>query len=238
MNNWFILIILILFSSLGFAQNITPDGPFILTDFNFDKTYFEPQLIDFYCWPSNDVPANCIKETYYEIDGISYNYNFGDFALIDFNGTKEIIVYAENDLGAISNKTFILTINKEETKPVNNQINSNAAPSHNYNSSEVELPIQIISQPTESKDEDNDKIIEEVLIENDYVKDELTLNNINEESEAHLEIKIERGEREVSIAGLFTLGAVDLGKNSIYILLVTIIIILSIAVIIAGKDRK
>lgn len=228
------LIIAIFLTNICLAQDSNYDGPFIVTDFNFDKTYKNSASVDFYCWPSNDINTYCYEETYYKLDDNNYVYTFGDFEEFSFNGTKEITVFAKNGLENTTSRTFILTIEKEEQSNTQNNSSSGSSSGSSRRTNTIINSTNDANQETE-----NDNNIEEIeIIVEDQFEEDIQNNQIVLDENTSVSVEVRDLGPIVSIAGLFTLNGEDLNKYSIYGLLLIIIIVLTVAFVTAGGKRK
>ncbi len=214
------LAVLLLFSSIGFASDT--NGPMILTDFNFDKTHYGPQEIDFYCWSQTE--NECINQTKYMLDGLEYDFTFGEITTFDFIGTKSITIFAKDTNENETTKTFVLTI------------------------AEGEAPEEIIEETDEDEidpevggeliEETEEEIIstqkETIPIEETESKEEIseTNSNIEQEKSTFLAEKEEISNNR-SLPFSFELNQ----KDKIYIILLTIILVLLVAVFYKEKPR-
>lgn len=238
MNKRFIsLFILILFSlSYIFAVSIEEaNGPFILTDFDFNKVYENSANVDFYCLASQNYATSCIIQSQYEIDGIKFDFNFNEYVLFNFNGTKEITVYAKNDINKTTTKTFVLTINNPSSTTTTPQTpstptSSTTNPSNSTGGSTGSYvpPLNTPSSTTTTTTPQEDSVSDQVI--STPINPEGNLNL--EENEILTNIEINRGTAYLTLPFAFE------QKHGIFIGLVAVVIILSIALVIIPKKVK
>lgn len=233
MNKRFIslFILLLLSTSLALAVSVKEaNGPFILTDFDFNKTYENNANVDFYCLGSQNYPTNCIIQSQYEIDGIKYNFNFNEYTLFNFNGTKEITVYAKNDINNTTTKTFTLTINKTEASPTVTQTTTNNSTSTAGPSYPASNSIPPTLENTTAQENNSNPEVTTTHIQQDILN--FNQNTSQEKNEVLTNIEISRG------TAYFTLPFAFEQKHGVFIGLVAIIIIMSIALVLIPKKVK
>jgi len=255
------------------------DGPYILTDFNFLKSYSTPQSIDFFCLGSRNHPTECISETKFVFDGNEYNYVFGNKINFDFNGTKQITFYAKNTFGKESTKTFSLTINtlqeEQELQPnTSTPIVISGGGTTNHGSSptiNTNPPTEVTTTPTvetsstslniinsntvNQKNNDSTRVINS--IENIFTSEvtqrveekttafsnPVSSNNILKKQFDLVFLRLENQFKGANfesniIKGLISAIEENKHKHSIFIILVTIIILLGVVLLIPEKKVK
>jgi len=246
MNKHFISLFILLLFSVSFAFAISPseaDGPFILTDFDFNKTYNNNANVDFYCLGSQNYATNCIIQSQYEIDGVKFDFNFNEYILFNFNGTKEITVYARNDINKTTTKTFTLSINNPSSTTTTPQTPNTAIPTNSTTSTSTNTsgstggyvpPTNILpSTTTNNSEEDsspNQVISTPTNAEGNLNFNQNTTNNLEEGILAAVEVT--KGTAYLTLPFAFE------QKHGIFIGLVAIIIVLSIAIIVIPKKVK
>jgi hypothetical protein len=83
------------------------DGPFILTDFNFDRVYSSDQEIIFSCFGSRDIIVDC-NDSFYDIGEGWVSFELDTPLNFSFDKSKNLKVKVVNDLGFEEIKTFLL----------------------------------------------------------------------------------------------------------------------------------
>ncbi|MDD3160245.1 MAG: hypothetical protein PHQ98_04710 [Candidatus ainarchaeum sp.] len=88
------------------------NGPFILTDFNFEKTYSSSQSIVFDCFGSTDIVVPCLTKGKYKIGSSDWvAFDLSSPITFDLNGENIITIQIENELGFTKEESFVLKIN-------------------------------------------------------------------------------------------------------------------------------
>jgi len=221
--------------------NISPtkvevDGPYILTDFNFNKTYTEEQEIDFYCLGSRNHPTSCINQTTYLFDGQTYDFNYGNTIKFNFSGTKQITLYAKNTLGKETNKTFTLTINPPITETPTND-NPSTGGGSSGGSTGTRPPTQNNSTNNSNDNNTTESIVVDsnnLVTTNPTIQEDLKVNN---ENILYLNVENNNSDNNSvgqNISGLFTLPTLE-GKNLIFITLIGVILLMGTALFLTRK---
>lgn len=249
------------------------DGPYILTDFNFSKSYSSPQSIDFFCLGSRYHPTTCINETRFVFDGNEYNYVFGNKINFDFVGTKQLTFYAKNTFGKESTKTFSLTINPIVIDPVVEPVQetltptvtiSPSRPSGSTTSTTTSNPSYTTSTNTINQiinstqnnttgttntvvnnidSQTNSNTQQEVIEKNiDFSNTASSENSLKKQFDLiflRLDNQFEGANFESNILkGLFSEIEQNKHKNSIFIILITIIILLGAVLLLPEEKVK
>jgi hypothetical protein len=104
-------------------------GPVVLSDFDFGQEYDSAQEVRFDCFGSLIYPADCEPAGEHRIgSGQWEEFEFSSPVEFSFDGTKEIQIRAENEIGLSSTTIFTLSIDlpDPETPPANNTSDSHS----------------------------------------------------------------------------------------------------------------
>lgn len=256
MKYWFFLLVFIALFGNAFSTDF--NGPIILTDFNFLENHYGEQEIDFYCWDNITNDTTCISETKYSLDEVEKSFVFGEKILFNFVGTKQITIFAQNNQGIKNTKNFTLTIQPIENKPQdeeeiqegekiifeetptieqnqNPELTNQTQPTQNNNEIQ-ENKNQLIE---DNKTESNDKEIKNENEENENRINEEINKQGQENSEEISQNSLNLEKNDISSSNEKTPEPLNLTqKDKIYIILLTIILVLLIAIMYTNKNDK